>query len=171
MTQTGLAVGGAAGLEARTHVVWLGVCGGGWKRKALAATIVVALAGGIAWFGWRSSVPASHLAGGANVVAITGDVLVEGGPVTEVGENRLDLHTMRSVPVLVTGTTGSGRRVVRRFSADRQGHFNLRLPPGRYTFTAVLYQGGIPLTQEPHATVHIRPGQQQPRIRIVEPVI
>ncbi len=157
-------------MEARPRVAWLGAWDGRWKRKALAATIVVALAGGVAWFGWRSTVPASRVAGGANLVAITGEALVEGGPLNVVGSNRLDLHAMRSVPVLVTGITGQGQRVVRRFSADRQGRFTLTLPPGRYTFTAVLYQGGIPLTQEPHTTVHIRPGQQ-PRIRIVEPVL
>lgn len=72
--------------------------------------------------------------------------------------------------MLVTGITTSGTRVVRRFTADRHGHFKLTLPPGRYTFTAVIYQGAIPLAQEPHATVRIGPGQQ-PRIRIVEPVI
>jgi hypothetical protein len=41
------------------------------------------------------------------------------------------------------------------------------LPPGRYTFTAVLYQGAIPLTQEPNVTIRV-PSRSQRRVEIVE---
>jgi hypothetical protein len=154
MAQTDIALGGAYGTG-----------GGRWARTAVAATIALALAGGVAWFGWRSTVPTSRVAGLA-VVPITGAVVTEGGTQIQGAGSR----PIRSAPMLVAGVTTSGRRIVRRFTADRQGHFQLKLPPGRYTFTAVIYQGAIPLAQEPHATAHIRPGQQ-PHIRIVESVV
>jgi hypothetical protein len=121
---------------------------------------------GLAWLGWRSTVPTSHLVG-ANVVPITGEVVVVGGPA--VSNSAAGIHPIRSAPILVRGSTTSGKRVLRRFAADRQGRFGLTLPPGRYTFTAVLYQGSIPLAQEPHAAIHVRLGNQ-PRVEIVEQV-
>lgn len=72
--------------------------------------------------------------------------------------------------MLVRGVTGSGRRVVRRFTAGRDGRFTLVRPPGAYTFTAVVYQGAIPLSQEPHQTARVRPGQH-PHIHIEEVVV
>jgi hypothetical protein len=137
---------------------------------ALAVTLMV----GLVWLGWRSTVPTPHLVG-ANVVPITGNVVVEGGPevVVEGGSgvpsSAADVHPIRSASVLVRGITTSGKRVLRRFAADRQGRFGLTLPPGRYTFTAVLYQGSIPLAQEPHSTFHVRRGRQS-RVEIVEQV-
>lgn len=124
------------------------------------------LGGGLAWFGWHSTKPAAPRGDGPTAVAIvTGDVLVEGGLPQAPGGS--DIHPIRSAPMLVAGFTPSGRRVARRFTADREGHFDLKLLPGRYTVTAVLYQGSIPLAQEPHATVHVWAGQQ-PEIQIVQ---
>jgi hypothetical protein len=146
-------------------VVWFGIGGGRRTLAVLAVALLVGLAG-FAWLGWRSTVPTFHPAAG-NLVPVTGQVMVEGGPA--VPSSASDIHPITSAPVLVIGVTTTGKRVLRRFAADRQGRFGLTLPPGRYTFTAVLYQGSIPLAQEPHATVRIRPGRQ-PRVEIVEQV-
>jgi len=132
---------------------------------AVTVTLLVGLAG-LAWLGWRSTGPTPHRVG-ANVARVTGEVLVEGGPA--VSNSASDMHPIRSAPVLVRGSTTSGKRVLRRFPADRQGRFGVTLPPGRYTFTAVIYQGSIPLAQEPHATVHLRSGDHT-RVEIVEQV-
>jgi hypothetical protein len=105
---------------------------------------------------------------GANHGRVTGEVVVEGG--AELLNSAGGRHPIRSAPVLVVGITTSGKRVVRRFAADRQGRFGLTLPPGRYTFTAVLYQGSIPLAQEPHATIRV-PSRNQRRVEIVEQVV
>jgi hypothetical protein len=105
---------------------------------------------------------------GANHGRVTGDVVVEGGPL--MLNSAGDIHPIRSAPVLVRGITTSGTRVLRRFAADRQGRFGVTLPPGRYTFTAVLYQGSIPLAQEPHATIRV-PSRNQRRVEIVEQVV
>jgi hypothetical protein len=164
MTQTDHALGGSDGSTPR-HVVWLGRGGRRWVGM-VGTTIVLVLAGGLAWFGWHSTEPTAPRAAGPTAVAVvTGDVVVEGG-LTQVSGGS-DIQPVRSAPMLVTGFTTSGRRVARRFTADREGHFRLKLLPGRYTVTAVLYQGSIPLAQEPHATVHVRAGQQ-PHIQILQ---
>ena len=150
MAQTDLALGGG-GLR--------------WAPTAAVVTIVLAVGGGLAWFGWNSTKPgAPRVASPAASAIVTGDVAVEGGATQLSGS---DIQPIRSAPMLVTGFTTPGRRVARRFTADRRGHFTLKLPPGRYTVTAVLYQGSIPLGQEPHTTVHVRAGQQ-PHIQILQ---
>jgi hypothetical protein len=159
MAQPDLAFGGSP-------VVRLGIGRGGRARAVLAAALVLVLAGGLAWLGLRSPAPAPH-ASRTDAVPITGVVVTEGG--TEVPKGGSDIHPIRSAPLLVAGVTATGKRLVRRFSADRHGRFAVRLPPGRYTFTAVIYQGSIPLGREPHATVRIRAGAH-PRIRILEHV-
>jgi hypothetical protein len=76
----------------------------------------------------------------ANAVPmLRGDVVTEGGPPVLGGGS--DIHPIRWAPLLVTGLTAAGKRLVRRLAADRQGRFELALPPGRYTVTAVIYQG------------------------------
>jgi hypothetical protein len=135
-------------------------------RRTSVALVVTLLAGlaGFAWIGWRSTAPTTQLVG-ANVGRVTGEVVVEGG--AAVSNPASDIQPIRSAPVLVRGITTSGKRVLRRFPADRQGRFGVTLPPGRYTFTAVLYQGSIPLAQEPHATIRV-PSRKQRRVEIVE---
>jgi hypothetical protein len=107
---------------------------------------------------------------GAAALAVAGVVETQGGPA--VPNPGSDFHPIRSAQVLVSGVTLSGRRVHRRMSADRRGRFSLRLVPGSYRFTAVLYLGSIPLSQEPHANVRGRTGQttRPLPVRIVEPV-
>ena len=161
MTQTDLALGGSDGSRP-TRLVWLGSGRRRWAGTAVVAAIVV----GLAWFGWHSTEHTALRAAGPSAVAVvSGDVVVEGGLTQVAGES--DIRPIRSAPMLVTGFTASGGRVARRFTADREGHFHLKLLPGGYTVTAVLYQGAIPLAQEPHATVHVR-ARQQPYIRILQ---
>ena len=139
----------------------------GRRRIAAAACAgVLAAAAGALWLTSRS-VPAPSGAS-ATAVAITGDVVVSGG--ATVVRSAAPTHPIRSAPMLVRGVTGSGRRVVRRFTAGRDGRFTLVRPPGTYTFTAVVYQGAIPLSQEPHQTARVRPGQH-PHIHIEEVVV
>ena len=63
------------------------------------------------------------------------------------------------VPVLVRGVTVSGRRLQRRLRADRQGRFRLNLPPGTYTFTAILDQASTSIADQPNTTIAVRVGQ------------
>jgi hypothetical protein len=140
-------------------------------RIARTAALVVALAaivGIIAWY-HSSSGPANSARTG--LVPIAGVVETQGGPL--VVNPGSDLHPIRSAPVLLSGVTLAGRRVHRQMRADRRGRFSLSLLPGNYRFTAVLYQGAIPLSQEPHASVHVRRGQTPLplTVSIIEPVI
>jgi hypothetical protein len=139
----------------------------GRRRIAAAACAgVLAAAAGALWLTLRW-VPAQSGAS-ATAVAITGDVVVSGG--AAVVSSAAPTDPIRSAPMLVRGVTASGRHLVRRFSADHDGRFVLVLPPGTYTFTAVLYQGAIPLSQEPHQTARVRPGQHA-HIHITEVVV
>ncbi len=138
----------------------------GRRRIAAVALLCVPAAAGALWLVSRSAPDPSHTS--ATAVAITGDVVVSGGATFSTAAS--PSHPIRSAPLLVRGLTGSGRRLVRHFAAGRDGRFALVLPPGTYTFTAVLYQGAIPLSQEPHATVRIRPGGH-PHIRITQIVL
>src|SRR6185312_16119296 len=66
MAQTDLALGGG-GLR--------------WASAAAVVTIVLAVGGGLAWFGWNSTTPgAPRGAGPAASANVTGDVAVEGAP-------------------------------------------------------------------------------------------
>ena len=43
---------------------------------------------------------------------------------------------VRNAPLVVTGRTAAGFRLVRYYTADRNGDFRLRLPPGTYVVAA-----------------------------------
>jgi hypothetical protein len=143
----------------RPAVVWLGTGHGRRARGAAALALAVALAGGAAWFGSQLTTPAPHVAS-ARGVPVRGHVFSEGGPPVLGGGP--DIHPIMSAPILVTGFTTSGMRLVRRLAADRHGRFELALPPGRYTFAAAIYEGSI---KDLHATVRVRAGHQ-PRVRL-----
>jgi hypothetical protein len=138
------------------------------RRRIVAASLVVVLAaaGGATWLGSRSS--STTPAGATTAVPVTGRVVTTGGVTSITGTSPVE--PIRSAPMQVRGYTGSGRRIVRRFAAGRDGRFALVLPPGTYTFTAVIYQGAIPLSQEPHETARVRPGQH-PRVHITQTVL
>jgi hypothetical protein len=138
-------------------------------RTTAAVVVLATFAGLISWH-HSSSGPAKSARAG--LIPITGVVETRGGA-TVVNPGGLDLHPIRSAQVLVSGITLSGRRVRRLMSADHHGRFTLSLVPGNYRFTAVLYQGAIPLAQEPHASVHVRRVQTRVplRVSIIEPVV
>jgi hypothetical protein len=93
-------------------------------------------------------------------VPIAGAVLVsEGGGIPSATSDS-GIHAIRSpVPVLVRGVTVSGRRLQRRLRADRHGRFRLNLPPGSYTFTAVIDRASTSVADQPNTTVRARVGQ------------
>jgi hypothetical protein len=140
-------------------------------RIARIGAALLAVAAGIALIGWHHSsgggpAPATPV----TLVPVDGVVETQGGP--PLANPGPDLHPIRSAQVLVSGIAVSGRRVHRRMIADRRGRFSLSLLPGSYRFTAVLYQGAIPLSQEPHTSVRIRVGQttRPLPVSIIEPV-
>jgi hypothetical protein len=138
-------------------------------RVPAAVAVIVAIAGLVAWHHSSGGGPAKSA--GAGLVPIAGVVETQGGPL--VVNPGSDLHPIRSAQVLVSGFTLSGRRVHRLMSADHRGRFTLGLLPGSYRFTAVLYQGAIPLSQEPHTNVQVPRGQTPLTltVSIIEPVI
>jgi hypothetical protein len=140
-----------------------------FARTAAAVVVIAAIAGLISWHHSPRSPAKSARAG---LIPIAGVVETRGGA-TVVNPGGLDVHPIRSAQVLVSGITLSGRRVRRLMSADHRGRFTLGLLPGNYRFTAVLYQGAIPLSQEPHASVHVgRWHTLLPlRVSIIEPVV
>jgi hypothetical protein len=140
-------------------------------RMARIGVPLLAVAAGIALIGWHHSSGGPATARRTTVIPVDGVVETQGGA-TVVNPGGPDLHPIRSAQVLVSGVNLSGRRLHRRMSADRRGRFTLRLPPGNYRFTAVLYQGAIPLSQEPHTSVHVPRGQTllPLTVSIIEPV-
>jgi hypothetical protein len=140
-------------------------------RMTRIGAAVLAVAAAVAFIAWHHSSDGPATATRATVVPVTGLVETQGGPA--LANPGPDLHPIRSARVLVSGVTLSGRRVHRRMSADRRGRFTLSLLPGTYRFTAVLYQGAIPLSQEPHTSVRIRVGQtiRPLPVSIIEPVL
>src|SRR6185312_4518235 len=172
MVQTDLALGGAAGTDGSTppRLVWIGSGARGVRRTAVVAALVLAVGGGFAWFGWHSTErTATPQRASSTSVVVTGDVVVEGVVVGGGVQAPRSVIPIRSAPMLVPGFTASGRRVARRLEVDRHGHFRLKLVPGRYTFTVVIYQGSTSLAHEPHATVRVRSGHPA-RVRITQHV-
>lgn len=92
---------------------------------------------------------------------ISGAVVLNevGGGIPSGTSSNSGLLPIRSVPVLVRGVTVSGRRLQRRLRADRQGRFRLNLPPGTYTFTAILDQASTSIADQPNTTIAVRVGQ------------
>jgi hypothetical protein len=141
-------------------------------RMARIGVALLAVAAGIALIGWHHSSGGPATARRATLIPVAGVVEMQGGA-TVVNSGGPDLHPIRSAQVLVSGVTLSGRRLHRQMSADRRGRFTLRLLPGDYRFTAVLFQGAVPFSQEPHTIVHVRRGQTllPLTVSIIEPVI
>jgi hypothetical protein len=73
-----------------------------------------------------------------------------------------DVHTgsaasrpVRNAPLVVTGRTAAGFRLLRYYTADPGGNFRLRLPPGTYVVAARVDR----YTLVRHAPVVVRIGQ------------
>jgi hypothetical protein len=130
-------------------------------RMARALAAVLAAAAVIGVVGWHHRSADTPKANGAAEVPIAGAVLLSevGGGIPSATSSDAGLLPISSVPVLVRGVTVSGRRLQRRLRADRHGRFRLNLPPGSYTFTAILDQGSTSVADRPNITVRVRVGQ------------
>jgi hypothetical protein len=126
-------------------------------RTATAVVVVGAIVGLIAWH-HSSSGPANPA--GAVVVRIAGAVVMdEGGGGIPSATSGAARRPIRSAPVLVRGVTVSGGLLQRRLQADHHGRFRLNLPPGTYTFTAILDRASTSIADQPNTTVAVRVGQ------------
>jgi hypothetical protein len=125
--------------------------------RALAAVLAAAAVIGV--IAWQHSAGSSARPGRA-VVPIAGAVVMDDGgggipsPASDSGRRPIG-----SVPVLVRGVTASGRRLQRRLRADHHGRFRVNLPPGTYTFIAILDQGSKSVADQPNTTLAVRVGQ------------
>lgn len=126
-------------------------------RTAAAVVVVAAIVGLIAW---QHSPGSPAKPAGAAVVPIAGAVVMDdGGGGIPSATSRSGRRPIRSAPVLVRGVTVSGGRLQRRLQADRHGRFRLNLPPGTYTFTAILDRASTSIADQPNTTVAVRVGQ------------
>jgi hypothetical protein len=76
----------------------------------------------------------------ARTGTVSGLVVIEGGG-SQIASNGgiAELRTVKAAPLVITGRTTSGRRLVRRSRTDARGRFRLRLPAGRYTIAARIF--------------------------------
>jgi hypothetical protein len=125
-------------------------------RMARALAVLLVAAAVIGVVGWHQSSGSPAKPGRAGVVPIAGAVFMDDGGGIPPATSDSGRRPIRSVPVLVRGVTVSGRRLQRRLRADRHGRFRLNLPPGSYTFTAVLDQGSTSIADQPNTTVRVR---------------
>lgn len=122
--------------------------------------VVSVLAAAISLIAWHHSSGSPAKSARAAVVPIAGAVFMEnaggGIPSATSGTGR---RPITSVPVLVRGVTVSGRGLQRRLRADRHGRFRLNLPPGTYTFTAILDRASPSIANQPNTIVAVRVGE------------
>jgi hypothetical protein len=126
--------------------------------RALAAALAAAAIVGLIVWQHSSGSPAKP--GGAAVVPIAGSVVMEdaGGGIPSATSDS-GRRPIRLARVLVRGVTVSGRRLQRRLRADRNGRFRLNLPPGTYTFAAILDQESKSIADQPNTTLAVRVGK------------
>jgi hypothetical protein len=126
-------------------------------RTLAAVLAAAAVIGVVGWHHWSANTPKATRAA---EVPIAGAVLVsEGGGIPSATSGSGVRPIVSPVPVLVRGVTVSGRRLQRRLRADRHGRFRLNLPPGSYTFTAILDRASTSVADQPNTTVRVRVGQ------------
>ncbi len=58
------------------------------------------------------------------------------GHVADMRAGGAPARPVRNAPLVVTGRTAAGFRLVRYYTADASGNFRLRLPPGTYVVAA-----------------------------------
>jgi hypothetical protein len=117
-------------------------------RRLVVAVVVLALLAVVAWSEWNST----SIAPTTNVPAVSGVVVQEGGPPPLPGQS--DIRPLRSMPLVVTGTTAAGTGFWRHVSTDSHGRFALKVPPGIYTITAEIHSPN-PTGFLPHAKVTV----------------
>lgn len=87
---------------------------------------------------------------------VSGLVVIDGGATVADNGGVADLRTVRAAPLLITGRTTAGRRLVRHSRTAARGRFRLRLPAGRYTIAARIF----PVAPvQPHRIVVVRAGR------------
>jgi hypothetical protein len=57
--------------------------------------------------------------------------MIEGGSQIANNGGVAELRTVKAAPLVITGRTAAGRRLVRRSRTDARGRFRLGLPAGR----------------------------------------
>jgi hypothetical protein len=137
---------------------WIIRLGAQRRRAAIGggvAVVATALVAILAWAAFHH--PATSPPATAAAAGVSGVVVIEGGPLPGV-------RAVRWAPLVVEGTTAAGPRLMRHRMTDGKGRFTLRLPPGRYTVTAVIF-GGEALGSQPHSKVLVTRGQPV-RVRI-----
>ncbi len=70
---------------------------------------------------------------------VSGLVVIEGGSQVASNGGVAELRTVKAAPLVITGRTTAGRRLVRHSRTDARGRFRLRLPAGRYTVAARIF--------------------------------
>lgn len=91
----------------------------------------------------------------ASAATVTGRVVIEGGSPTLPGQS--DVHPVGFARIVASGTTTSGLQVSRHLRADTHGVFQLALPPGVYTLTAVIFgPASRALAKQPHVKVTVK---------------
>jgi hypothetical protein len=85
---------------------------------------------------------------------VAGVVVTEGGPPSVGGGS--GIRAEPAAPLLITGTTSAGKRLVLRTITDDAGRFHLKLPPGRYRVAAEIF----PVAPvQPHRMIVVREGR------------
>ena len=122
----------------------------GW---IVAAILVLGCIGAFVWVEWGAGSSATTMASPVREV-VTGVVVTEGGPPVVGGGS--DARAVPTAPLLITGTTSAGKRLVLRTTTDGSGRFHLRLPPGRYRVAAEIFPGAA---VQPHRVIVVREGR------------
>lgn len=86
-----------------------------------------------------SSSATSTTTAAARTGTVSGLVGIDGGGQTASNGGVAELRTVKAAPVVITGRTSAGRRLVHRLTTDARGRFRLRLPAGRYRITARIF--------------------------------
>jgi hypothetical protein len=131
------------------------------RRHVIPVAAVILVAALIAvWVRGHEQAPSGSTLGG-HTPAVTGTVVIEGGP-PPLNSGGSDVRPVPAARLVVTGKTTAGAQVVRRLTTDAHGRFHLGLPPGHYIITARIFgPANRPLAEQPHAEVVVRQGHPE----------
>ena len=122
-----------------------------WSAVIVVAAVAVLASGCL---GSSSSGSSGTTAAAATYGIVVCVVAAEQGG-HRLGEDAAELDPVPATDVLITGRTTAGARVVRRSRTDANGDFRLRLPTGRYTFSAKVGPSKTVLRRR----ARVRPGE------------
>ena len=118
-----------------------------------------------------SSAVSQNAAPGAKSGTLSGLVVIDGagGQEATVADNGgiAHLYPVKAAPLVITGRTAAGKRLVRHSTTNKRGQFHLSLPAGRYTVAAQIFRSA---PVQPHKIVVIEIGHAV-RIRITGHVL